>query len=452
MNVTQRYRYIYKPLVFLAAIAPLVWLTCGAFGWFGASLGADPVKKLEHECGKTALQLLLLTLAVTPVKNLLGFPQILRLRRMLGLFAFFYVVVHFTIYLVLDLELNWSTLGTDIAKRPYITIGFTALLLMIPLAATSTNGMMRRLGRRWTQLHRLVYVIAILGVWHFYWQVKRDVREPLIYAGILALLLLYRLLRARAAARAAASARAHLTPTSGSSNAMPRQLLQTLLATLPLLAATLIQNPPAAAGQTPAALPAPADDNTRQQGRLQTAVLAGGCFWGMQEVFEHVRGVHQVLAGYSGGPRAKANYQDVETGSTGHAESVQITFDPAQLTYGELLQIYFSVAHDPTELDRQGPDTGKQYRSVIFYADDTQQRIAANYIRQLTGGQAFAQPIVTAVDPLKGFYRAEDYHQDYYLKNPQLPYIVYVDLPKVRNLKSLFPAYYSDSPATVGAR
>jgi len=210
LNVTQRYRYVYKPLVFVAGVAPLVWMVCGAFGWFGASLGADPVKKLEHECGKTALNFLLLTLAVTPVRNILGLPQLLRLRRMLGLFAFFYALVHFTVYLVLDLELNWATLGTDIGKRPYITIGFTALLLLIPLAATSTNGMMRRLGKRWTSLHRLVYVIAILGVWHFYWQVKRDVREPLIYAGILALLLLYRVVRSRVAARA----RAELTSSS----------------------------------------------------------------------------------------------------------------------------------------------------------------------------------------------------------------------------------------------
>jgi len=210
LNVTQRYRYVYKPLVFVAGVAPLVWMVCGAFGWFGASLGADPVKKLEHECGKTALNFLLLTLAVTPVRIILGVPQLLRLRRMLGLFAFFYALVHFTVYLVLDLELNWPTLGTDIGKRPYITIGFTALLLLIPLAATSTNGMMRRLGKRWTALHRLVYAIAILGVWHFYWQVKRDVREPLIYAGILALLLLYRVVRSRVAARA----RAELTSSS----------------------------------------------------------------------------------------------------------------------------------------------------------------------------------------------------------------------------------------------
>jgi methionine sulfoxide reductase heme-binding subunit len=214
LTVTQRYRYVYKPLVFVAGLAPLVWLACGAFGWFGASLGADPVKKLEHECGKTALNFLLITLAVTPVRNLLGLPQLLRLRRMLGLFAFFYAVTHFTVYLVLDLELNWSMLGADIAKRPYITIGFTALVLLVPLAATSTNGMMRRLGRRWTSLHRLVYVIAILGVWHFYWQVKRDVREPLLYAGILALLLLYRVVRARAArsaTRVPGSARVGLT-------------------------------------------------------------------------------------------------------------------------------------------------------------------------------------------------------------------------------------------------
>ncbi len=196
MNVTQRYRLIYKPLVFVASLVPLAWLICGAAGWLGFSLGADPVKKLEHECGKTALNLLLLTLAVSPVRELTGQPQLLRLRRMLGLFAFFYAVLHFSIYLTLDLELNFRALGADIVKRPYLTIGFTALLLLIPLALTSTNAMMRRLGSRWQRLHRLVYVIAVLGVWHFYWQVKRDVREPLIYAGMLAILLAWRVLRA----------------------------------------------------------------------------------------------------------------------------------------------------------------------------------------------------------------------------------------------------------------
>jgi len=216
LNVTQRYRFIYKPLVFIASLLPLAWLLCGAFGWLGASLGADPVKKLEHECGKTALNFLLLTLAVSPVRALAGLPQLLRLRRMLGLFAFFYAALHFSIYLVLDLELNWRLLGADIAKRPYITIGFTALLLMLPLALTSTNGMMRRLGRRWQTLHRLVYVIAVLGVWHFYWQVKRDVREPLIYAGMLALLLGYRYARSRLGTPP------RLTSTSGSATAPER--------------------------------------------------------------------------------------------------------------------------------------------------------------------------------------------------------------------------------------
>jgi methionine sulfoxide reductase heme-binding subunit len=217
LNLTQRYRFVYKPLVFLACLAPLAWLVCGALGGFGLDLGADPVKKLEHECGKTALNLLLLTLAVSPVRELAGLPQLLRLRRMLGLFAFFYVVMHFTTYLVLDLELNFRTLGADIARRPYITIGFTALLLLIPLALTSTNRMMRRLGRNWQRLHRLIYLIAVLGVWHFYWQVKRDVREPLVYAGMLALLLGYRVLRARLRATPVA----HTSAAASSSRGAP---------------------------------------------------------------------------------------------------------------------------------------------------------------------------------------------------------------------------------------
>jgi len=226
LNITQRYRYLYKPLVFVAGVAPLAWMICGALQLFGASLGADPVKKLEHECGKTALNFLLLTLSVTPVRELAGLPQLLRLRRMLGLFAFFYAVVHFTVYLVLDLELNFRLLGADIVKRPYITIGFSALLLLLPLALTSTNGMMRRLGRRWQSLHRLIYLIAALAVWHFYWQVKRDVREPLLYVGMLALLLAYRLLRwrARRAPRAAPAAApaVQLTSRSGSATAPER--------------------------------------------------------------------------------------------------------------------------------------------------------------------------------------------------------------------------------------
>jgi methionine sulfoxide reductase heme-binding subunit len=204
---------------------PLLWWTCAALGLFGLSLGADPVKKLEHECGKTALNLLLITLSVTPVRNLTGLTHLVRLRRMLGLFAFFYAVVHFTIYLVLDLELNFRMLGADIVKRPYITIGFTALLLLLPLALTSTNGMMRRLGARWQRLHRLIYVIGGLAVWHFYWQVKRDVREPLLYLGILALLLGYRLLRwqlRRAGAGRGAAAPSAVTSRSGSATAPGR--------------------------------------------------------------------------------------------------------------------------------------------------------------------------------------------------------------------------------------
>ena len=196
LDVERRYRYLYKPAVFAASLAPLAWLLCSLFGWLGFSAGVDPVKFLELECGQTALNFLFLTLMVTPVRRLAGWPHLLRLRRMLGLFAFFYVALHFTVYVVLDLEFNWRMLGADILKRPYITVGFTALLLLIPLAVTSTHGMMRRLGRRWSQLHRLIYPIAALGVWHYYWQEKREVREPLLYAAVLALLLGYRAVRA----------------------------------------------------------------------------------------------------------------------------------------------------------------------------------------------------------------------------------------------------------------
>jgi peptide-methionine (S)-S-oxide reductase len=208
----------------------------------------------------------------------------------------------------------------------------------------------------------------------------------------------------------------------------------------------------APATEPAAALPAPLVDNPKEPGRPQTAVLAGGCFWGMQGVFEHVRGVRGVLAGYSGGSGFTARYEEVGTGNTGHAESVQVSFDPAEVTYGELLRIYFSVAHDPTQLNRQGPDSGSQYRSSIFYADDTQRHIAESYVAQLARDKAFPRPIVTRVDPLKVFYPAEGYHQDFYLKNPAYPYIVINDLPKIRNLKALFPGDYQESPARVAAR
>ncbi|HWF98139.1 MAG TPA: protein-methionine-sulfoxide reductase heme-binding subunit MsrQ [Steroidobacteraceae bacterium] len=191
--------------MFIAALVPLAWMTCGLFGWLGFSAGVDPVKFLELENGKTALNFILLTLMITPVRQLAGLPHLIRLRRMIGLFAFFYALLHFTVYVVLDLDLNWHMVGADIVKRPYITVGFSALVLLVPLAVTSTHRMMRRLGKRWSRLHRLVYVIALLGVWHFYWQVKADVREPLVYAGILAVLLGYRLARSNRMRSALAS-------------------------------------------------------------------------------------------------------------------------------------------------------------------------------------------------------------------------------------------------------
>jgi len=209
LSVDKRYRFIYKPAVFIASLAPVALMLAGAFGLFGLTLGADPVERLLHQCGKTALNMLLITLLVTPVRQLTGWTHVLRLRRMLGLFVFFYTVLHFAVYLILDRGLDLHEIVEDIAKRPYITIGFSALLLLIPLAITSTNKMMRRLGRRWQKLHRLIYPIAILGVWHFYWQVKKDIREPLIYAGILAVLLGYRLYKRRRATvqRAAATSK-----------------------------------------------------------------------------------------------------------------------------------------------------------------------------------------------------------------------------------------------------
>src|SRR6185437_51544 len=174
----------------------------------------------------------------------------------------------------------------------------------------------------------------------------------------------------------------------------------------------------------------------------QTAVLAGGCFWGVQAVFQHVKGVLSATSGYSGGPAKAAEYEVVSTGSTGHAESVKITYDPSQISYGQLLQVFFSVAHDPTELNHQGPDYGTQYRSVIFYADQEQKRIAEAYIAQLGDAKAFSGPIVTQVVPLKEFYPAEAYHQDYLQRHPDSPYIVINDLPKLTHLREQFPSLY----------
>jgi peptide-methionine (S)-S-oxide reductase len=205
----------------------------------------------------------------------------------------------------------------------------------------------------------------------------------------------------------------------------------------------------ACAAEAPVNIPAPAVDDPKAAGPAQIAVLSGGCFWGVQGVYQHVRGVEKVVSGYTGGDRSTAHYETVSNGTTGHAESVQITFDPAKLSYGEILHIFFSVVHDPTQLDRQGPDTGSQYRSMIAYGNDSQKNIATAYIDQLNKTGAFRRPIVTNVSRLRGFYAAEPYHQDYLTLNPTNPYIAYNDLPKVENLKRVFPDYYSGTPVLV---
>ncbi|MGA9796939.1 MAG: peptide-methionine (S)-S-oxide reductase MsrA [Rhizomicrobium sp.] len=207
----------------------------------------------------------------------------------------------------------------------------------------------------------------------------------------------------------------------------------------------------ACADESPRSIPSAAVDETPANG-TETAVLAGGCFWGQQGVFEHVKGVTQVLAGYSGGSKDTANYEDVSSETTGHAESVQIKFDPKVVTYGQLLRIYFSVAHDPTELDRQGPDSGKSYRSDIFYTTPEQQKIATAYIAQLGKAHVYAAPIVTRVDRFAAFYPAESYHQDYLIHNPDSGYIVVNDLPKIANLKRIYPQMYRNQPVMVASR
>jgi peptide-methionine (S)-S-oxide reductase len=174
----------------------------------------------------------------------------------------------------------------------------------------------------------------------------------------------------------------------------------------------------------------------------QIAVFAGGCFWGVDAVFKHVKGVSEVVSGYSGGSAATAHYEQVSDGNTGHAESVRIRFDPAKVSYQQLLQVFFSVAHDPTQLNRQGPDTGSQYRSAIFYASADQQKIAQGYIQQLTAARTFSSPIVTQVVPLQQFYQAEEHHQNYLALHPYQPYIVFNDMPKVEQLRKQFPTMY----------
>jgi len=194
-----------------------------------------------------------------------------------------------------------------------------------------------------------------------------------------------------------------------------------------------------------AAIPGPAVDSQRASAPgQQTAVVAGGCFWGIQAVFQHVKGVIRATSGYSGGSKRNAEYEIVSTGETGHAESVEVVYDPSQITYGELLHVFFSVAHDPTELNRQGPDEGTQYRSVIFYANDEQKHIAEGYIAQLDAAKVFRHKIVTQVVPLKAFYPAEAYHQNYAALHPNQPYIRFNDAPKVEHLKQTFPDLYAE--------
>ena len=198
-------------------------------------------------------------------------------------------------------------------------------------------------------------------------------------------------------------------------------------------------------------VPAPEHDESPSDAAAEVAVLAGGCFWGVQGVFEHVDGVVSAVSGYAGGAADTARYEMVSTGDTGHAESVAVTFDPRQVTYGEILQIFFSVVHDPTELDRQGPDVGTQYRSAIFPTRPEQTSVAAAYVGQLEQAHVFDDPIVTNIEPGRTFYRAEDYHQDFMELNPTYPYIVVNDLPKLEALRSSFPELYRAEPVLVGS-
>ena len=205
---------------------------------------------------------------------------------------------------------------------------------------------------------------------------------------------------------------------------------------------------PSLAAEDAVVIPAPATD-AQAAGGIQTVVIAGGCFWGVQGVFQHTAGVVNAVSGYAGGSKATADYPTVSTGTTGHAESVEIKYDPKKISYGKILQIFFSVAHDPTQLNRQGPDSGTQYRSAIFTTSDEQKKVAEAYIAQLNAAKVYKKPIVTKVGALEGFYPAEAYHQDYLTLHPSQPYIAYNDLPKVENLKKIFAENYVEKPTLV---
>jgi peptide-methionine (S)-S-oxide reductase len=225
----------------------------------------------------------------------------------------------------------------------------------------------------------------------------------------------------------------------------PRTVL--VLAVL-ILGGLAIRSYPAAA-EGARALPLPAVDAPPGPSTSAVVVLAGGCFWGVQGVFQHVKGVTSAVSGYAGGDRRAANYEIVSSGTTGHAESVQVTYDPRQISYGRLLQIFFSVVHDPTELNRQGPDTGTQYRSAIFPTNAEQAQIARTYIAQLDQAHAFKKPIVTRIEPDRAFYPAETYHQDFLTRNPTYPYIAINDIPKIDDLKRVLPDVYRATPVLV---
>ena len=242
-----------------------------------------------------------------------------------------------------------------------------------------------------------------------------------------------------------------MTPTSNALRSAPRRTV--LFAGLAAaLAVSAFAPRLSSATESAVKIAPPAVDATSAAAGTQTAVFAGGCFWGVQGVFQRVNGVVQAVSGYSGGAQATAQYEMVGSGLTGHAEAVKITYDPKKVSYGTLLQIYFSVAHDPTQLNKQEPDHGTQYRSAVFYADPAQKETTEKYIAQLDAAKVYPKKIVTQVVPLTAFYSAEAYHQDYLTLHPESGYIARFDLPKVANLKAMFPAQYRAEPALVMAR
>ena len=222
------------------------------------------------------------------------------------------------------------------------------------------------------------------------------------------------------------------------------------VAAIGALAITAFVVAPSLAAEDAVIIPAPAADVKASDG-VQTVVIAGGCFWGVQGVFQHTAGVVNAVSGYAGGSKNTADYSTVSTGTTGHAESVEIKYDPNKISYGKILQIFFSVVHDPTQLNRQGPDSGTQYRSAIFTTSDEQRKVTDAYIAQLNAAKVYKKPIVTKVSPLEGFYPAEGYHQDYLTLHPNQPYIAYNDIPKVENLKKIFAQNYIEKPTLVSS-